>query len=505
MIKKYFFKILSIVLTSHAFSQGNYSVNSIPFQQYAGQLAVQGTQDDYYSALITLPFSFDFYGTTYDKITVSTNGTIDFRFSLAGTLSPWSFNTSVPNMSFPVKNSILGCFHDLNNSDAQGTITYGVYGTAPYRKFVVIFNNNSQFQCNANAKSSFQMVLHETSNIVDVQLISKQICATWNGGSAVTGLINNDGTMGITPPGRNTGMWSAYHEGWRYSRPGYYTTYPFVKCDDNVDGIEIFNLTVVQNDLSPTNPSAVVFYNSLTDAQSAVNPITNMSFTNAVSPQTIYATANGRIVPVILSAIDCSIDVDADTVTTASEDFNSDTNLANDDSDGDGLANYIDNDDDGDLILTNVEYVIFNRNAQTVLDTDSDAIPNYLDKDDDGDGVLTFKEDYNDDGNPLNDDTNTNGIADYLESGVALGTEDFSLHNVIQLYPNPANDILNIQNDSEEQIAKLEIYNINGVLIKEVKDYHKVMTIPIADFQAGIYFVKVTLNHNAQNYKFVKQ
>lgn len=505
MIKKYLFAIFSMVITSKIIAQNNYAVTSIPFQQYTGQLPVQGTLDDHYSSAINLPFNFDFYGNIYSQITVSTNGYIDFTPNLAGTTSPWSFNTAIPNVSFPVKNSILGCYHDMNNSDAQGTINYGIYGTAPYRKFVVLFDNNSQFGCNANAKSSFQMILHETSNIIDVQLVNKQVCSTWNGGRSVTGLINSSGNLGVTPPGRNTGVWTAYHEGWRFSRPSYYTSYSFVKCDSNVDGIEVFNLAVVQNDLSSANPSGVVFYNSLADAQSAVNSIPDLNFTNTVNPQTIYAATNGKIIPVRLNAIDCTIDADADNVATSSEDVNNDTNLANDDSDGDGLANYIDNDDDGDLILTNVEYVIANKNTQTVLDTDNDGTPNYLDNDDDGDGILTFKEDYDGDGNPANDDTNTNGMADYLEQGVALGTEDFNLRNSIRLFPNPANDILNIENNSEETITSLKIYNNNGALIKEIKEYQKMTAISVADLQTGIYFVKIGLNDKIKNYKFIKE
>ena len=48
-------------------------------------------------------------------------------------------------------------------------------------------------------------------------------------------------------------------------------------------------------------------------------------------------------------------------------------------------------------------------------DTDEDGIYNYLDDDDDGDGVLTIDEDANGDGDPTNDDSNGNGIPDYLD------------------------------------------------------------------------------------------
>jgi len=393
----------------------------------------------------------------------------------------------------------------MNNSDGQGTLNYGVYGTAPYRKFIVSFYNNSHFSCNAAAKSSFQMILHETSNLIDVQVINKQICASWNGGKAVIGLINSSGTLGIAAPGRNTGVWTASNEGWRFSRPSYLNVYSFVKCDANTDGIEEFNLQVVQNDLSPSNPSAITFYLTQTDAQTQSNPISNLMYTNISNPQTIYASGNGVVKQVILSGIDCSIDNDNDTVSTNLEDINSDTNLAYDDTDADGIPNYLDNDDDGDFVLTSLEYV-FNRTATTtILDTDSDSIPNYLDNDDDGDGVLTIYEDYNDDGDPSNDDTNSNGTPDYLESAVALGLEGNSINNVINLFPNPTSDVLNIDNKTNEIISNVSIYSISGALIKEVKSTNSIESIAVSDLQTGIYFVKLSINDEVKNYKFIKK
>ena len=103
--------------------------------------------------------------------------------------SPWNFFQSIPSATFEAKNSFLGCYHDLNNSNAEGTLTYSVVGIAPYRKFVVLFDNHSLFSC-TTSKSSFQMVLYETLNIMDVQLIDKQTCPTWNNGNSVTGIID---------------------------------------------------------------------------------------------------------------------------------------------------------------------------------------------------------------------------------------------------------------------------------------------------------------------------
>ena len=48
-------------------------------------------------------------------------------------------------------------------------------------------------------------------------------------------------------------------------------------------------------------------------------------------------------------------------------------------------------------------------------DTDSDGYPNYIDIDDDGDHITTLAEDLNKDGDPTNDDTDKDGIPNYLD------------------------------------------------------------------------------------------
>ncbi len=499
MKQKYILFLAFSFLFIKGTAQSNYAVAAIPYQPFTGSLTSLPTNDDMNSGVIALPFNFDYYGVTYNQVVISTNGYIDFRTNLANTYSPFAFSQTIPDAAFPVKNAILGAYTDLNNYNGEGFVSYGVYGAAPYRKFVVYFYNNSLFACTAS-KSTFQMVLSETTNIIDVQLVDKQACATWNSGRTVTGLINLAGDAGIAAPGRNTGSWTAYHEAWRFYRPGYYTNYTFVRCDDDTDGLQVFDLSVAANDLGGN----FIFYASLDDMQNN-NPIANpTAFMSTSNPQTIYAMGSGMVKPLSLSVIDCSIDADDDSVATDLEDANGDTNLANDDTDFDGMPNYVDNDDDGDMILTNLEYV-FNNKVTTLADTDNDGIPNYLDNDDDGDGLLTFLEDYNHDGNPANDDTNGDGVADYLQTNVALGIQpNTAITSAIDIYPNPTSDVLNIKNNSNDTIGSIEIYSINGAKVKQHKGNESITTISVADLQTGVYFVKVTTNTSTSNYKFIK-
>ena len=137
-----------------------------------------------------------------------------------------------------------------------------------------------------------------------------------------------------------------------------------------------------------------------------------------------------------------------------------------------------------------------------ILDTDNDGIPNYIDNDDDGDGVLTINEDYDNNHNPADDDTNANNIPDYLESAVALGLPSFAKPSELVLYPNPATTVLNIDNKSNETITNVAIYNVNGSLVKEAKG---TSTVSVSELQTGIYFVKIQLKDRVMNYKFIKK
>lgn len=504
MKQKYILFLMFSLWIFKGYSQDNYTVTPIPYQPFSGTLTALGTADDMCSNAIPLPFNFDFYGVSYNQIVISTNGYIDFKTASAGGFSAWSFSQQIPNAAFTVTNSILGCFEDLNNSSGTGSLTYGSYGTAPFRKFVVFFNNQPHYSCNATAISSFQMILSEGSSVIDVQIIDRQVCPTWNSGRGVIGIVK-DGLTALAAPGRNTGTWTAHNEAWRFYRTGYYPNYAFVRCDDNTDGIQVFNLSVAANDLAPANPSSITFYTSLADAQADTNPISNLgTYTNVSSPQALFAKGNGVIKNVVLNVINCAIDADNDGVPSATEDVNNDTNLANDDTDFDGIPNYLDNDDDGDLVLTNVEYV-FNKNVAVLLDTDHDGIPNYLDKDDDGDGSLTFLEDYNHDGNPMNDDTNFNSIPDYLDSTVSLSVEEYNTTDaMISLYPNPVTNVLHLQNNISEGEAILEIYTITGAKIKTIKTTDSITEIPVSDLSNGVYFIKATINNQVGNFKFIK-
>ncbi|MBD0822893.1 hypothetical protein [Aestuariibaculum marinum] len=130
---------------------------------------------------------------------------------------------------------------------------------------------------------------------------------------------------------------------------------------------------------------------------------------------------------------------DNDGIPAILEDRNGNGDLTDDDTDNDGIPNYLDADDDGDNILTKDENPDPNgdNNLDDAQDTDGDGIPDYLDNDDDGDGVLTRdEENESQDNNPANDITNPDAGPDYLnpEVNTTVSATSYRAHNITKAY-----------------------------------------------------------------------
>jgi gliding motility-associated-like protein len=212
-------------LTASAFNIGQtttYSVASIPFAPpypiTGSGIGVSVGTDDVWSPIINLPFPFCYFGSTYNQCVIGSNGVISFNTSYAGGYCPWSYSALCPSSSLPL-NAIFGPYHDIDPS-VCGSVTYTLIGTAPCRMLVVNFNQVCHFSC-TSLKSSFQMVLYETTNVIEVYVQNKPTCSSWNSGNALIGIQNAAGSVGYTPPGRNTGAWTvSTPEAWRFVPTG---------------------------------------------------------------------------------------------------------------------------------------------------------------------------------------------------------------------------------------------------------------------------------------------
>jgi hypothetical protein len=141
---------------------------------------------------VSLPFPFGLYGQSYSQVWVNTNGILVFAPESAG----WHNPVEIPSVHLSPGAAVYGFWSDLV-VDASASVRTGVVGSAPNRRFVVEWRN-AHHVADPNARVSFQVVLHETSN---------QVAVAWNdisgtnplehGARAVVGIEDADGTIAL--------------------------------------------------------------------------------------------------------------------------------------------------------------------------------------------------------------------------------------------------------------------------------------------------------------------
>lgn len=228
----------------------SYAVSSIPYtppSPFTGGVAQFIGSDDVWGDVINLPFNFCFYGNVYNSLVIGANGLLSFDVSLAGQFCQWSYSASCPSPGPPPSglhnNAIMGAYHDVDPSVCTGffnpvcpaDINYIISGTAPCRTFTVNFTTVPHYSCNS-LETTQQIVLYETTNVIEVYIQDKPTCIGWNDGNAVIGIQDATGANGVSPPGRNTGAWSANNEAWRFTPDGV-PNYEVTWYDENASPI----------------------------------------------------------------------------------------------------------------------------------------------------------------------------------------------------------------------------------------------------------------------------
>lgn len=231
------------VRVPHLKSTGDYALNSIPYAPYP---FITGTSsedfnlylDDRFSSTIPMPFNFCFYDSIFSNIVVGSNGLVTFDYLTNGSGScanayhigpPIPLDAGTPcsqgaQWYYP-RASIMANYSDLDPSDSpiDRKIQWEVFGTAPCRKFVISFYRVGIFggSCGDNFPNTFQIVLHESTGLVDVFFQQKQLCTTSSdNGRAIFGIQDWTRTKFVAGAGRNATQWTAADEGWRFTPNG---------------------------------------------------------------------------------------------------------------------------------------------------------------------------------------------------------------------------------------------------------------------------------------------
>ncbi len=146
-------------------------------------------EDDSVS-VVSIGFDFNFYGVNYSEVEVSSNGFMSF--TQTGNDACCSGQT-IATPGGRIDNFIAGYWEDLDPSEG-GIIRTQTLGAVGSREFVVGFYEVRDNDDPDNSINTFEMILHEITNDIELQLAQIQF---ENEDDKVIGIENLDGTDGL--------------------------------------------------------------------------------------------------------------------------------------------------------------------------------------------------------------------------------------------------------------------------------------------------------------------
>ncbi|MBS1585126.1 MAG: gliding motility-associated C-terminal domain-containing protein [Bacteroidetes bacterium] len=162
-------------------------------------------ENNLFSEAIRLPFTFCFYGKPYNSVAIGSNGIISFDDQSIGKRCDPIIKNEIPSRSYAYA-AIMPAYEALDLS-VGGSIYYATVGTAPNRRFIVNYNNIPLRTCSID-NATFQVVLYETTNIVEIYIKDKPSCLYYYDGAAISG-IQNGRKEALALPGKNATRWGS--------------------------------------------------------------------------------------------------------------------------------------------------------------------------------------------------------------------------------------------------------------------------------------------------------
>ena len=188
---------------------------------FATQAPGANSDDVFGSQVVNIGFNFVFYGVAYSQCAYSSNGFVNFDLSKVGqTYSAWQYASALANND--LNNVIMFPFQDLLPSPTtNANVTYQTFGQAPNRKFVIEICQMPQFSC-TNQLVTTELILYETTNVIEIHIGEQPSCPGWNSGTAIEGIRGVGGTLQNLVPGRDAvgALWTASNDARRWTPNG---------------------------------------------------------------------------------------------------------------------------------------------------------------------------------------------------------------------------------------------------------------------------------------------
>ena len=158
--------------------------------------------DDSVSGAIPIGFDFEFFGTTYSQVWISSNGYIMFD---GGTANGCCTGQPIPSSGSP--NALVAIWWEDLDPVHGGSVRYGTSGVAPNRVFIAEYSSTPHYP--SGTPIIAQAVLYEGTNEIDINCSN---CAS-DGGTHSQGIEDSTGTLGVQ---RYIGSGSIGSGSWRF-------------------------------------------------------------------------------------------------------------------------------------------------------------------------------------------------------------------------------------------------------------------------------------------------
>jgi hypothetical protein len=208
---------VGIHTVTYAYCSTAYSIEPAAFAPpaYSPSFVVLG--DNQVTSALPIGFDFRFFCKTYNQFYISSNGFITF--------TPPQSDGCCQGLALPTgtvqKEMIASAWTDLDPSQG-GTIRYAQLGTAPTRSLLISFN--CIFHKTGQGPVTSEILLCESSNVIEILTTTKPIPVTTNSYNTTMGIQDGNG-LALVVPGRNgTATWTATSETMRFL-PGAFCDY----------------------------------------------------------------------------------------------------------------------------------------------------------------------------------------------------------------------------------------------------------------------------------------
>lgn len=202
-----------LYLFADSLNSNNFTYDTIPYQtEPVGGTSV-AMWDDQVLGPFSIGFNYTFFCNTYTQFYIGSNGWIGFT---AGQTTSWVVQTIPSTATTRPHDCIMGPWRDWNPGVGTGPyITYQTVGTAPLRKLIVTWSAVPMYSC-TSTYGTFQIVLHEASNIIHNNMTNVPVCLGWGNGDGTQGVHNLPGTIGVAVAGRNDSQFTVTNQSIRF-------------------------------------------------------------------------------------------------------------------------------------------------------------------------------------------------------------------------------------------------------------------------------------------------